>query len=278
MCCLDLFWICDRFGSNGFHSLLRIRTVEKLCTTNYSMTTEIPLSERRGFQFSSLEANSIGILLVKASIELVSPATTKLFGGNLELNVLGKQSDSISGSESLVYQYRGHPWSIVFPIVVCAERKVSRISKLLKTRCIYLQHEDTSSCSGYHLFNKGKCVEEFSWGVDYTEDIFEISPQELTEYAEKMEAQGTPLSDAWNPKKWDIYITNGTHVGYKFRSEECEAEITEDHLRDEKAFLDFLLRNQDAWLPDYKYLPHGEIAMLKDAMDEDFERVDRIIY
>ncbi|MEG3833491.1 hypothetical protein QUB36_29490 [Microcoleus sp. AT8-B1] len=240
------------------------------------MISEVALSKRRGFQFIELEANKVGILLVKAPIELSSPVIAKVFGGNLELNVWGKQYHPSDCWMSLIYQYKGHPWSIVFPINVCVDSKVSQVSESLKTRCIYLQNEDTSGCSAYQLFENGKCIEEFEWGVDYTEEVFEISPQELPEYAEEMEARGTPIADGWNPKKWDIYITSGTHVGYKFRTEECTLKVTEDSLRDSRLFLDFLLRRQDAWLPDYEYIPWGEIIKAESANADDFVRVDGI--
>lgn len=240
------------------------------------MTSEVSLSKRRGFQFRELEANKVGILLVKAPIELTSPAIAKVFGGNLELNIWGKQYHPSDCWMRLIYQYQGHPWSIVFPIDVCEEIKVSQISESLKTRCLYLEHEDTSGCSSYQLFDRGKCIEVFEWGVDYTEEVFEISPQELPAYAEEMEARGTPISDYWNPKKWDIYITSGTHVGYKFRTEEPTIEVTEDNLREPKLFLDFLLRKEDAWLPDYEYIPWGETIEAESANAEDFVRVDGI--
>ncbi|MCC3531206.1 MAG: hypothetical protein JGK21_24775 [Microcoleus sp. PH2017_22_RUC_O_B] len=238
------------------------------------MTSEVALSKRRGFQFRELEANKIGILLVKAPIELTSPVIAQVFGGHLKLNIWGRQYHPSDCWMILIYQYQGHPWSIVFPINVCAQTKVSQVSKSLKTRCIYLQHEDTSASYAYQLFDRGKCIEEFDWGTDYTEEVFDISPQELPQYVEEMEAQGTPIADSWNPNKWDIYITSGSHVGYKFRTEQSTVRVTEDDLRKPKVFLDFLLRRQDAWLPDCEHIPWGEIVKAENANSEDFVRVD----
>ncbi|MGI0485704.1 hypothetical protein ACN4EK_09730 [Pantanalinema rosaneae CENA516] len=240
------------------------------------MTAEIALSNRRGFQFNELEMNTIGILLVKAPIDSVSPAIATEFGGSLDQNIWGQPCDPDHGWRSLIFQYKEHPWTIVLPIDVCLESQVSQFSGLLKTQCIYLQHEDTSSCSAYHLFDNGKCIEEFDWGDDYTEEFLEISASELPEYAEQMEAQGTPLPDQWNPKQWDIYITSGSYVGYKFRSEACPADITEAHLKETTLFLDSLLHRQDAWLPDYPYIPWGETIAAEAATADDFVRVDGI--
>lgn len=240
------------------------------------MTAESALSNRRGFQFTELEMNTIGILLVKAPIDAVSPAIATGFGSSLDRNIWGQPCDPDHGWRSLIYQYKEHLWTIVFPVDVCLENQVSQFSELLNTQCIYLQHEDTSSCSAYHLFDNGKCIEEFNWGVDYTEEFLEISASELPAYAEEMEAQGTPLPDQWNLKQWDVYITSGRYAGYKFRSEVCPTEITAADLTETPLFLDFLLRRQDAWLPDDQYIPWGETIAAEAASVDDFVRVDGI--
>lgn len=48
-------------------------------------TQRANLSQKRGFEFSELELNSLGILMVKAPIDRVSPLIAKLLRGTLEI-------------------------------------------------------------------------------------------------------------------------------------------------------------------------------------------------
>lgn len=232
--------------------------------------SELPLSERRGFEFSDFGCNRIGILMVKAPIEEVSPILTQWLYGRLENNVLGQANDWCS---KLLFQYCGHDWTIVFPFDILATNTVSQLSQQLETRCIYLEYEDTSDCFGYRLFDRGTCIEEFNWGCDYTEEIFGIKPEELLEYAIEREKQGNPILSSWDPRTFDVYCFDD-YRSYAFRSTlntATEAEVIEID-----KFLDTLFRAQDAWLPDWDYLPCEEKIQAVRAKAEDFVRVDLI--
>lgn len=117
------------------------------------MQQERPLSQRRGFEFSAFGGNRLGIVMIKAPIEITSPALAERLHGALETNVLGREYDLNHQRHELLHQYQGHDWTIICPFDICASSTVAQISKQLKTRCIYLTHEDTSSSSIYELFD-----------------------------------------------------------------------------------------------------------------------------
>ena len=238
--------------------------------------SELPLSERRGFELSNFGCNQLGILMVKAPIEEVSPTLTQWLHGKLEINVFGKAYDIYRRRSHLLFQYCGHDWTILFPYYICQTDTVSRLSQQLETRCIYLETEDTSGCDSYSLWDSGTCIEEFNWGCDYTEEVFGIEPQELLEYAIEREKQGNPIPSGWDPRRWDIYCFSDLS-SYQFRSTlntATEAEVLETY-----KFLDTLLRAQNAWLPAWDYLPDGDGGKIhaEGAKAEDFVRVDLIL-
>ena len=120
---------------------------------------ELPLSQRRGFEFSEFGHNQLAILMVKAPIEQTISTTAELLDGKLEIDVLEKEYklrdnlkdyDETRGWDLILHQYSGHDWTIVFNFDVCADRTVAKISQLLDSYCIYLQYQDTSSWSGYN--------------------------------------------------------------------------------------------------------------------------------
>jgi hypothetical protein len=55
--------------------------------------------KRRGLEFLFWQNNTLGILMVKAPIELVSPVISSVLNGVLEIDVFGKQYDPYSNSQ-----------------------------------------------------------------------------------------------------------------------------------------------------------------------------------
>lgn len=240
------------------------------------MTELIPIRERHGFEFTEIYTNSIGILLVKESIEVVSPAIAQVFGGILETNVLSKEyPQSLEEFKEIILQYHGHAWTIIYPLGPCMEAQACDVSTILKTRCIYIAYEDTSGWLVYTLFDQGKRIEEYATGTDYTLEVFGVEPENLLELVLEKEAQGTPLASSWDIRQWNIYFVEGSYC-YQFRSEEYTAK--KEQLLDTFKFLDTLLRNQDAWLPDWDYLPGLGVLTVEDAKSDNFVRVDALQY
>jgi hypothetical protein len=237
------------------------------------------ISERRGLEFLWWQNNTLGVLMVKAPIELVSPVISSMLNGVLEIDVFGKQYDPYSSRHHVLSQYRGHDWTIIFDFDVCADATVTKISEQLQSDCIYLITEDVSGCSSYTLFEKGIIVEELHWGTDYTEEFVGIDHKDLLEFVQQKEAQGDPLAANWDPRTWDIYFVDEYH-NYKFRSNKYKATIEE--IQNEEVFLDKLFQLHDTWLPDWEYFPKmfptlegcEELNDLKLCVKENFVRVD----
>ncbi len=235
------------------------------------MQTETNLPERRGFEFSNWQTNTFGILMVKAPIELVSPAISEILRGELRLDVLIRQYDTQLSSGQILYQYQGHNWTIILNFSICASSTVAKISEQLQSDCIYLETEDTSGCSSYTLLEKGKIIEELHWGVDYTEEVLGIETEELLDFVKMREAQGNPLAEGWDPRKWDIYCFEG-YSSYQFRSNKYKA--TSNEVKNTESLLDKLFKFHDAWLPDWEYIPALEEFEGSKISAEDFVRVD----
>jgi hypothetical protein len=234
------------------------------------MVGNLPISDRRGFELSDYESDRLGVLMVRSPIELVSAAYVELFGGDLETEISVQQDGVCHQGGVCLHQYEGHDWTIIGPFGICSTQSVIKISEHLKTRCIYLVHEDTASASSYEVFDRGTCIEEFHWGTDYTDEVWEVSVDELLALAEAREAEGNPLPMRWDPRKWDIHHVSGLTC-YKFRGQSLtatEAEVVNVH-----RFLDRLFRAQDAWLPGWDYIPWWQKALPRRS---DFVRIDCI--
>jgi hypothetical protein len=232
---------------------------------------EVPVPERRGFELSDFQLNGISILMVKAPIQQVSSKLATLLHGKLKIDVFRQDNDKPCGRHTVIHQYVGHDWTIVFP--GGAMDTAIQLSESLKTFCIYIAHGDTSGCSVYQLFYQGVCIEEFDWGCDYTEEFLGIDPKDLLEFAQEQDNKGEPLSDYWDPRQWHIYCFAGLS-SYRFRSNIRTA--TESDVLDENKFLNTLLCAQDAWLPDWKYLPWTESFDISKVNINDFVRIDLI--
>ena len=85
---------------------------------------ELPISQRRGFEFSELELNKLAILMVQAPIQQTSPTITQFLQGKLEIDVLGKDYDLYLHPACILHQYCGHDWTIIFPFDICATNTV----------------------------------------------------------------------------------------------------------------------------------------------------------
>ena len=238
--------------------------------------SEYLISRKRGFEFSDLEHNALGILIIKESIDTVSSTVTKLLEGKLITDILYREYNIDYLSGLIVFQYQEHDWTIIISFDLCADKTVSEISQLLQTSCIYLIHEDTSSCSEYRLYDKGICIEEFCWGIIYTDEVWEVSSKDFHAFALERKAQGNPLPNGWNPKAWDIYCFDKYDRSYQFRSNIHTA--TEKEVKQVDEFLNRLFSNLGVWLPDWEYLPPIMGQSLKESKikPEDFVRVDLI--
>lgn len=240
------------------------------------MNQEVPIQEKRGFEFSGLYINPIGILLVKAPIEEVSPLASEIFGGKLDVNVIGKQFPfNLQLWRRIVFQYRGHSWTIILFLRPVENNTAKLISKILKTRCIYIAYEDKSGWLNYSLFDQGDCIEVYQWGTVSQKEVWESKSNNLLQLIPANEARKTWLGINCNPQQWDIYVVEDSSC-YRFCSDEYA--VTKEELLDSNKLLDTLLRNQDAWLPDWDYLPLPEVLTAEHPNANNFVRLDAIYF
>lgn len=232
------------------------------------MTNEDTLSyqERRGFDLNTFDfGGSTGFVLVKASIDKVSPILAEMFNGKLKTNVYGQELN-VPRWLTTIHQYREHLWTI-FYLNVCREEFVRDISQRLMTQCIYFQYEDTSTWLGYIFFDNGEEIEEYQFGPDYRE--------EYEEFKELMEDEMGDLTSEPDPSEWDIDVSDyDLDEQFLFRS--TERTVDKDDLLDKEKFMDDFFKLHDAWLPDWDYLPYEDRFTTNELSAEDFIRVDVI--
>lgn len=71
------------------------------------------------------------------------------------------------------------------------------------------------------------------WGCDYTQEVWEIEPEELLQFAEEREAQKNPLGYRWDPGQWNVYCVAGLTC-FQFRSNVRTA--TEEEVQDNETY------------------------------------------
>ncbi|MBW3595974.1 MAG: hypothetical protein KY475_01715 [Planctomycetes bacterium] len=65
----------------------------------------------------------------------------------------------------IVYQLRGHRWTLLdSPGNRILWDTAEKLSRKLSTQAVVHAYENTGGVYGYALWQKGRCVEEFSWG------------------------------------------------------------------------------------------------------------------
>ena len=138
------------------------------------------------------------------------------------------------------------------------------MSRNLEADCIYFDHEDTSGWQRIALYQDGKCVEHYQFGVDYSD--------ELSEWAEEMGESVPELTDAGIP--WDTITTDNAGNQVLFRSTVRSA--TDEQLKRPVSFLDDFLSRRGAWLPGWDYLPDDQNGLAPRLRSSDLVRVDRL--
>lgn len=216
------------------------------------MTHTHELQSKRGFELAGY-TNSIGFALVKAPIELVGPLLATALGGILFPDVYGKKLH-VSRWLTTIHQYRGHAWTI-FYFDADEENVLCSLSDILDTRCIYFQYDDVTDWGGYKLYEHGSVVEEYHWGPDMNEDVLTL-----------------PASTEF----WDIDMLDDEAMRYQFCSQ--IRTVPRESVLSREFIHQFFLW-QDAWLPNWEYLPYAETTYSAPAISttQEFVRVDAVI-
>ncbi|MEL7246088.1 MAG: hypothetical protein AAGM40_27705 [Cyanobacteria bacterium J06573_2] len=218
------------------------------------MNSEI--ENKRGFDLDDYPG-SFGYILIKAGIDEVSSTVAKLKSTTV-VKYLYTNFSERSDYGYLVWQYFGHDWTM-FEYGVCQPKLPQKISKILKTDSIYYEYEDTSGWEGYSFFRNGVEIEGYSFGLDYFEEMAESA-----EYAEEeFDLQS----------QYDSYIKDENR-DYLFSFRSSIRNASDDEIKNENKFLNRFFISQNAWLPDYNFMPYVDENGKIDLPKSLFYRID----
>ena len=219
------------------------------------------IQNRRGFEIID-GLNTIGIALVKADAEKVSQHLAKARDGRSQKidNIQAFNFANFKCSD-LVIQYKKHPYSIFCKSILFKDI-ILDISEILKTRCLYFEHEDCSSWSGYYLYQDGICLESYSYGYDYTEEFTGGDLELLKEYRENRNNR----YDTWTVNNYSEYL-------FSSRLRTATKEEITDHL----TFLDNFFKSQDTWLPNLHFISPSYISNTEIMFDLDYPNLDELL-
>lgn len=124
------------------------------------------LEQKRGIE--TIDLNQF-LVLVKAHIEPVAQAFSQARQADIwERDVYDRQIEITKGQGFIVFQFRGHPWTLISEINFVPYRTplnnkdAQTLSRLLQSRAIYYRVSDTSGYIGYELYENGSSIEKLS--------------------------------------------------------------------------------------------------------------------
>lgn len=136
----------------------------------FSDHEDIPLEERRGLGGIDNDAR---YLAVKASVQEVAQVFSKKLEAvcwqqNVYNQIIESQRENL-----FIFQFRSHTWTIiqspyweVYSFEHHFEKEAQLLSRLLDTKALFYQRNDTASYIGYHLYEKGESVERLYFSED----------------------------------------------------------------------------------------------------------------
>jgi hypothetical protein len=214
----------------------------------------IPIEQRRGIEHTDLNDY---LILVKAPIEQVGQALCQMLPiACWKRDVYQRQIEIVEQGSALIFKFPGHPWTIIQPrnflpnSINFQDKEAQSISGLLQTKVISYLISDTGGYIGYQFFNCGKFLEKL-----YKEPPEEMAPIEYE-------------SEVWEEE----------FIGMcEFRSQLRQTEVYE--IGDGYKFTDDFLREQDAYVPSFKWTEFLEVGQkvtikLKYLAREDLESMD----
>ncbi|MEM7713656.1 MAG: hypothetical protein AAF349_08800 [Cyanobacteria bacterium P01_A01_bin.68] len=218
------------------------------------------IENKRGFDLKDY-ACSFGYVLVKAPIDEVSSTFAKLKSATLIKDVYDN-SKECSNFGFLVWQYFGHHWTM-FECGVCESKFPQNISGTLGIDAIYYEYEDTSDWEGYTFFRNSVNIEDYGFGTDSFEEMIESGEYEGEEFDLQVQSY---YKDC----------IKGEDRDYIFSFKSTIRNASDDEIKNENKFLNDFFISQNAWLPDYNFMPYvdenDEIYLPKSL----FSRVDLV--
>ncbi|MEG3860289.1 hypothetical protein [Microcoleus sp. herbarium12] len=116
------------------------------------------IEERRGIETIDRNQN---LLLVRASIESVAPKFSRARRADVWERGIYDREIEITTESYIVFQFRGHPWTIVEKLtyrpasLVFGEGDAIALSSFPSTHAIYYKCSDTCGYIGYNCYDGG---------------------------------------------------------------------------------------------------------------------------
>lgn len=162
------------------------------------------------------------------------------FGGNVDIVIVKGNKDRLTNARYLkslqgnwkFEQQQDQAWSFYHGMRYPAEgveALAKELSKEFSTRAIYFYFGDASGWMGYKLFVNGEESEEYSFGVDYDEELAEAGI-DLAE-TRKAGTLVTSNEDGYQCLFWSLLRTKA-----------------EDEISGGEKFIDEFLRNESAYI------------------------------
>lgn len=191
---------------------------------------------KRGFDLDEFPG-SFRLASVNADADEVSRTLAEHLGTECKSGV-GRVIDDSGGIS--VFQFAEQTWSGLVPLTlpydrVLAYESLGALSQQLDTTVLSLEHQDTSGWSVFRVYQGGELVEEYEWGLDYSEEMAEV---------------GVDLEVLAG--EWDLCVSAGDELApeqFKFRS--SRRTIDEALATDPQRLLDTTYREFDAWQPSW---------------------------
>ena len=162
------------------------------------------IEERRGIETIDRNQN---LLLVRAPIESVAEKLSRARRADVWERDIYDREIEITTESYIVFQFRGHPWTIVEQVkyqpyqLVFGEGDAITLSNFLSTRAIYYKCSDTCGYIGYNCYDGGAFAEmlyfEEEMDVLFLSNFREVKAEDIE--------SGFRFTDAFMEEQ-DIYI------------------------------------------------------------------------
>lgn len=168
------------------------------------MVKDMSVEERRGIE--SIDINQ-ELLFVRAPIESVAQKFSRARRADLWERDIYDRPIEITSESYIVFQFRGHPWTIVQQLkcqpggLVFGEGDAITLSNFLSTRAIYYKCSDTCGYIGYNCYDGGAFAEM----LYFEEEISFLFVSQLRELTTEDIDSAFSFTDAFM-REQDIYI------------------------------------------------------------------------
>ena len=144
------------------------------------------IEERRGIETIDRNQN---LLLVRAPIELVAEKFSRARRADVWERDIYDREIEITAESYIVFQFRGHPWTIVEQLtyrpgsLVFGEGDAITLSSFPPTRAIYYKCSDTCGYIGYNCYDGGAFAEmlycEAEMDILFLSDFREVKAEDI---------------------------------------------------------------------------------------------------